>query len=504
MWLSKKDLRKVVKAETHAFRSPAPTQMISSGEFMPLAQTPAQRHVEQRIKEMAEAHGKKLELSRRQFLRTSSGMAAMFLAMNEVFGPLFRVDPVEAADPAAAEERRASLAEEFIFDVQTHHVHDAYAWGGILFLTQYAQGKNPQKKAWNPKLGTMPPTLDWLKFDQYVKEIFLDSDTKVALLSGFTSETPENMALTSDQIVQSRNRFNEFTGTRRMLAHGLFWPGKEGNLEEMDRLVKELKIDSWKGYTVGDPLYGESKYPWMMNDEKVAFPCWEIAEKSGVRNVCVHKGLMPPDYEQSFKNWRYAGVEDVGGAAKAFPNLNFLIYHSAIKPLLDVEATAAEFEKTGYIPWITDLAEIPKKYGVDNVYAELGTVFGSTVVTHPRLAAAILGQLIQGFGADHVIWGTDSIWYGTPQWQIEAFRRLEIPEDLQEKYGFTPLGPATGYVKRAIFGLNGARVFNVDHTAKLEPVPPDFKDKITTMKAEYQELGPEPSNTYYGWIRKRA
>jgi hypothetical protein len=470
---------------------------------MPHVQTLEQHNVEERIKEIADSQGKRLGMDRRKFLQTSCGMAAMFLAMNEVFGSFFKVDPIEAADPAAAEERRAALTDEFILDVQTHHVHDAYSWGGILFLPQYAQGKNPQKKVWNPKLGTMPPTLDQLKFDHYVKEIFLDSDTKVAILSGFTAEAPENMALTSDQIVESRDRFNKFIGSRRMLAHGLFWPGKPGNLEEMDRIAQQLKVDAWKGYTVGDPLNGESKYPWLMNDEKVAYPCWEKAAKVGVRNVCIHKGLMPPDYEQSFRNWKYANVDDLGDAAKAFPNLNFIIYHSAIRPLLDAEETADAFEKTGYIPWITDLAQIPKKYGVSNVYAELGTVFGSTVITHPRLAAGILGQLIQGMGVDHVIWGTDSIWYGTPQWQVEALRRLEIPEDLQEKYGFTPLGPANGYVKRAIFGFNGARVFNVDVTAKLSPVPLDFKDKITTMKAEYQELGPEPSNTYYGWIRKR-
>ena len=47
-------------------------------------------------------------------------------------------------------------------------------------------------------------------------------------------------------------------------------------------------------------------------------------------------------------------------------------------------------------------------------------------------------------GADHVCWGTDAIWTGSPQWQIEALRRLEIPEDLQKKYGLAPLGPADG------------------------------------------------------------
>ncbi len=103
-----------------------------------------------------------------------------------------------------------------------------------------------------------------------------------------------------------------------------------------------------------------------------------------------------------------------------------------------------------------------------------------------------------------MIWGTDSIWYGSPQWQIEAFRRIEIPEDMQRKYGFPPLGPATGPVKRAILGLNGARIYNLDLTAKRDPVPLDFQDRLAKMQAEYREQGAKPSNMYYGWVRTRA
>ena len=503
MWISQKYRKLLEQAEKAAYRAPIPTQMVSNGEYMPLAQTKAQREVEERLKALADTQGKKLGLDRRQFLQTSSGMATAFLAMNQVFGPLFQVERAEAADPAAAEERRASLAGEFIFDAQTHHVHDDYEWKGVLSGTQWAQGKNRQKTAINPELGTKEWTLDRLKFDHYIKDIFLDSDTKVAILTGFPSETPEHMALTSDQIVESRSLINRLTGSQRLLGHGLFWPGKPGNLDEMERLAQDLKVDSWKGYTVGDPLEGTSQYPWLMDDEKVAFPCWEIADKRGVRNVCIHKGLIPPDYE-TFSNWRYAGADDIAGAAKAFPKLNFIIYHSALRPLLDVEETANEFEKTGYIPWVTELAQAPKKHGLTNVYAELGTTFASAVVTHPRLAAGMLGQLIQGFGADHVIWGTDSIWYGSPQWQIEALRRLEIPEDLRKKHGFAPLGPATGDVKRAIFGINGAAIFNVNVGAKRNPMPPDFQDQLAKLRADYLAEGADPRHTYHGWVRRPA
>jgi hypothetical protein len=186
---------------------------------------------------------------------------------------------------------------------------------------------------------------------------------------------------------------------------------------------------------------------------------------------------MPTDYQTSFQNWRYATVDDLGKAAKDWPDLNFIIYHSAIRPFFDVKATAAEFEQTGRIPWVSELAEIPSKYGVKNVYGEIGTSFASTVVTYPRLAAGMMGILVKGLGVDHVVWGSDSIWYGSPQWQIEALRRLEIPEDMQKKWGFAPLGPANGLVKRAIFGYNSAALYNLDLNARVGAVPPDFRDK---------------------------
>jgi len=118
-----------------------------------------------------------------------------------------------------------------------------------------------------------------------------------------------------------------------------------------------------------------------------------------------------------------------------------------------------EFEKSGYIPWVTDLARIPETIGVRNVYADIGSTFASTVVSAPKYCAGILGTLIKGLGKDHVLWGTDAVWYGSPQWQIEAFRRLEIPEGLQKKFGFRALGPADGETKNMIFGLNAARLY---------------------------------------------
>jgi hypothetical protein len=99
---------------------------------------------------------------------------------------------------------------------------------------------------------------------------------------------------------------------------------------------------------------------------------------------------------------------------------------------------------------------------------ELGSTFGQLVTTHSTVCAHLLGQVIGAFGADHVLWGTDSIWYGTPQWQIDAFRRFTIPEALAEKHGYAPL---TRAVKEQIFGLNAARLFGVDVHATRNAIP---------------------------------
>lgn len=85
----------------------------------------------------------------------------------------------------------------------------------------------------------------------------------------------------------------------------------------------------------------------------------------------------------------------------------------------------------------------------------------------------------------------------SPQWQIEGLRRLEIPEDMQKKYGFEPLGPANGPVKSAILAGNNARLYNID----IQKTERDLNnDRLTTLKAEYEKDGREPTNLRYGYI----
>jgi uncharacterized protein len=465
--------------------TPLPTRLVSNEEFPPLPQTAAQREVEERILAEAGRLAPRLGLSRRDFLRTSGGMATSLLAMNAVFGRFFDVLPIEAAEAAAFQE--GAGAPFFIFDVQVHYVGDTYdpkdeeasrkgavSKGNLLALRQRA-------RKLNPKLESDKGTLADLSWQNFVKEVFFDSETAIGLISTPPGPYPQEAVVPPKEMTHIRDEINRITQSRRMLAHGLVTPQLgQVDLDFMDMQAATLKVDAWKAYT-GAPPKGFN-HGWFVDDEKIGYPMLERARKLGVKRFCAHKGLpLGPVAD-------YNHPRDLIKAAKDFPDIDFLVYHAG---LLNVTAP----KPTGEIPWTTEFCQMKKKEpALKNIYMELGSTFGQLVTTNPTACAHLLGQIIDAFGADHVLWGTDSIWYGTPQWQIEAFRRFEIPEALITQHKYMQL---TRSVKEQIFGLNAARVFNVDVTAKRNEIP---KDYLSRMKMAYLDEGARPSHRWYGWI----
>jgi uncharacterized protein len=80
---------------------------------------------------------------------------------------------------------------------------------------------------------------------------------------------------------------------------------------------------------------------------------------------------------------------------------------------------------------------------------------------NPDEAAHVVGKLLAEFGPNRIVWGTDSIWYGSPQDQIQAFRAFEISEEFQERFGYPALTPKA---KEKILGLNSAKIYKVKPT----------------------------------------
>ena len=137
---------------------------------------------------------------------------------------------------------------------------------------------------------------------------------------------------------------------------------------------------------------------------------------------------------------RYAHPEDLDAAADDFRDLNFIAYHSAW-------------------PYHGELAALKAfKPQRNNLYCEIGSTFAATVTSRPLECAHVLGTLLRELGPDYVMWGTDSLLWGNPQWQIEAFRKFRIPDQLVEGHGYPQL---TDEIKAKVFGLNAARVWNL-------------------------------------------
>ena len=174
-------------------------------------------------------------------------MAAAFVAMNDVYGPVFGVNRAEAAEPDRAAARAAALRDQFIMDVHTHYLREDTRLMGFVEMR-----KAVGRAGWNPALKAEEQSIDSLMYANWFKEVFLDSDTKVALISGAPSDEPADWFLTNEMKFNARRRINEAAGTRRAMSHAIFTPGQPGWLEQVDRAIEELKPDSFKGYTIGD------------------------------------------------------------------------------------------------------------------------------------------------------------------------------------------------------------------------------------------------------------
>ena len=237
---------------------------------------------------MGDELGKKQGLDRREFFQTAAGMAAAFVAMNDTFGAVFDVSRAEAATPAMAQERADALKDQFIMDMHTHFLRD-----DTRIQTFVRQREAVGKAGWNPALVDKPQTIEDLKWNNYFKEIFLDSDTKIALISSAPSDIPQDWFLTNEMTIAARDRVNKEAGSKRMMAHAIFTPGQPGWLEALEHALS-MKPNSIKGYTIGDNTNKDkSQYPWRMDDEKVTYKAYELAVKHGIKNICVHKGLFP-------------------------------------------------------------------------------------------------------------------------------------------------------------------------------------------------------------------
>src|SRR5262245_12941079 len=185
-------------ASAASFASPIPTQVVSSDEYRPAPQTEAQRRVEAGLKQLGDTLGRGPCMSPRRFVRTASALAASYLVMNRAYGPLLAVSEAEASTPELAQARAEQLKGQMVFDAHTHFLSDTPS---AVYADPSPTGNLMWQRAlmarlgWNKDIAGREATIDDLKFDNFLKEIYLDSDTKVALLTNAPSTAPADWLL---------------------------------------------------------------------------------------------------------------------------------------------------------------------------------------------------------------------------------------------------------------------------------------------------------------------
>ncbi len=460
-------------------RLPIKLDTATNGEFAPvplgpelvLARTLAHKH--------AARNAARLGLSRRAFLSSACGAASTLLAMNQAFaragprGGFFELEAESALEPALAQARVGG--DEFIFDIQGHHVNpngrwreSAPHWGEIL-------ERFPQSHCGDRWLRSV----DCFSARHFVREVFLESDTDMAVLS-FVPAQPHEAPLTIEEADATRTLVDALEGTERLLLHGPVHPNFPGELDRMQELAERFGVSAWKTYT----QFGPEGRGYSLDDEKFGLPFIERARATGIPRICVHKGFPFVGMDAAHTDCR-----DIGVVARRHPDVTFIVYHSGF----ETRTREGPYRGGARPRGIDSLIRSLEENGVapnSNVYAELGSTW-RFLMRDPDAAAHALGKLLRYVGEERVVWGTDSIWYGSPQDQIQAFRTFQIAEDLREKHGYPKLTPA---LRARVFGLNAAVAYGIDPTHAKRRAGSDV---VTASRNVYREA-PAPTFWTYG------
>jgi uncharacterized protein len=378
--------------------------------------------------------------------------ATVLRALDEVAGGGFYPVPVEAQDDlAVADAAFASTGP--VIDVQTHLIDPARWHGdGADALAGYLRMVDGDR--WGDAVD--PHLLDAAVWATHV---FASSETAIALLTSTPGDADHNVLL-NPQIAAARELVDRYAGAGRVKTHTIVHPNVgPAELDRMGDLDDALRPSGWKCYPLyGPPTAASPTGGWFLDDDEVGFPFLERVRASRAAVVAVHKGLGGPIPSASVAA---ASPRDVGPAAAAFPDVTFLVYHSGYERNPDgeegpLDPEARPDELSGVDRLVTSLAGAGVGPG-ENVYAELGSTW-YLMLRRPVEAAHVLGKLLLAVGPDRVVWGTDSIWYGSPQPLIDAFRAFEIPERMQAAFGYPPLTRAT---KAKILGVNARSVYGI-------------------------------------------
>lgn len=478
----------------------------SNGEFMPPAIAPVAHEAMRRARRLSDESARHIGWSRRRFLTSSTGMAAGLIALaactdekrrsqpsptpapttapvtpttassrtsttagstsTTALGPggTLDVPPTAATDPELATSTTHVAAGTLLIDVQNHlldyELHPDAADFGAGF-PQASCDAGDSRLCFTPQ--------------RWADLVFAQSDTTMAVLSAIPVVGGVS-PLSIDAMERGKQVAAELCGDGRVLIQGHAVPNVgpiEAALESMSAVAAEHDICAWKVYThAGDGWYLDDHDP---NAAVVGERFLAHVESLGPPVVAVHKGLSGDS--------PFASPVDIGPAAANHPRISFVVYHSGYEGT--IAEGAYDPSGTGADRLVTTLSDAGIAPG-GNVYAELGSTWRA-VMSDLDQAAHLLGKLLLAVGEDNVLWGTDSIWYGTPQDQIAAFKAFQITPEYQERFGYPELTDAR---KAKILGLNAARLFHIDQPLTATCAPREQSIRRAMNPLANATLGP--------------
>lgn len=517
----------------------------SNGELLEFA-GPRERLIERLVLERAEENARRLGMDRRAFLASWAGMATTLAVISLVSGcgdDGGALQAVQCDQDGARELLDPNPRFPFIMDVQTHHVDNSDMWRepgfgpwqetNQLYRTffDFFQGSCPGEPRRSRCLG----------LEDYVDLVFGQSDTTMAVLSTFPAITCEqalrigytlDMGLCGDflptaAIAHTRDVINERAGGVRCTSHAAVLPNAPSWLSSGDRqrwldeqlramevAVGEHGIRAWKCYTpfgalpldyvagktfrdlftpvITNQVTGEG---WFLDDE-VGIAFIEKARQLGASIINAHKGIVLPSFDSV-----HTSARDIGVVARRYPDVTFLVYHSALNhgggsisaTVPERPYVPEEWEPGDDPPGINSLIHSCYVNGITaqnnrNVVAELGGP-GARAIGDPVQGTHIIGKLLKYLGEDNIVWGTDAIWFGSPQALIEGFVAFRMDPAISEQYGYPELTDAR---KAKILGLNAARIYGIDPQERRCQLAGDALARRRREMREARRWNPQP------------
>jgi predicted TIM-barrel fold metal-dependent hydrolase len=579
---------------------PVDVMPCSNDEFLPPPPQPHHIAIMDLQDREVERVRRKFGMSRRRFVRTSAAMTIGFWAIDVVKGGRWgnyasahNTATLDACDLEWAGrgglETVMNLPGEFIFDIQSHHVdpegdwrvtnpamHAFFAalWPQSSGATGARPGIRDDGSIRGGGAGEIEP-MDNLSQFHYFKELFLDSATTMTVLSCTPTSPDTQNPLPLAKAAATVHAANGMSGaggkSQRSIMHAFVMPNRGSAGMTQDQAVgtvtgtgapvqgprplfldEELELMMTRAETYGSILGGWKTYcawgdvpyasGWQLDSDygmEFLAQVKKVSEKypDVPPVVATHKGFSLPGFDQ-----RGAAPRDVGPAAKANPDVRFMIYHSGydifesgvpvggdaegpypgddqvdssnrsvnsfIKSLRENNWSAANFKEPG------------KAFGnVPNVWAELGSVWREHI-SDPNACVHLLGKLITHVGPKRIAWGTDSLWYGSPQREIVALRRLNFTEEAKALYNLPygldgdvedPTQPAPSpdrTIRNGILGRNAALAYNIDPDEQRTKLVCDEINQL--RESEYlddvrlpTETAPMRENKMYGARTRR-